>query len=111
MVGIFCLTKLFSYVIIFETEMLQKRRNKVLKKLLLTVPLFFVCFFLAIGYARVTNTLTITGSAEVTPQPKGIFITSVELVSSSGVTTQKATEIYPTSLITELNVSKNSTIT
>ena len=74
-----------------------------MKKLLFAVPLFFACFFIAVGYAATTATMTITGSAEATPPPKGLFITDVELVASSDertltAKTQRATLIRPQAL-------------
>ena len=47
-------------------------------------------FFTSIGYAALTTTLNIRGSAEV-QIPYGLFITSVETVSESGVDVNSST--------------------
>lgn len=62
---------------------------------------------LAVGYAAVADTLTVTG--EVTVYPKqGIYIVGAEMVSSSNATASQLRYIEPTNLETTFRGSQNS---
>jgi len=63
---------------------------------------------LAIGYASLTDTLQINGSANVEPPPfVGVYIQSVEIVSSSYVTSNQSVSVHPTTMHTNLTVSRS----
>lgn len=59
-------------------------------KIISAAVLSFMFFFTSIGYAALTTTLNIRGSAEV-QIPYGLFITSVETVSESDVDVNSST--------------------
>ena len=62
------------------------RRSFGLLKILLCVGLSCMCLFLAVGYAALSGTLSITGTASY--EPGTIYITSVELTGYSNTTGQ-----------------------
>ena len=59
---------------------------KAIKNVAICAGLFVMCLFIAIGYAAVTDILSISGSANVTPPMPDVYITNVTPNSSAGVT-------------------------
>lgn len=69
------------------------RRNLVLMSALLS----FMLLFSAIGFASLTNTLNIDGSAVIEGKPfEGIYISDISVHSISGVTVSEFDKIHPT---------------
>ena len=83
-------------------------------KALLCIALSVLCLLSCIGYASISDTLQIGGSASVNPpkEPEGIYISNVEFYTSSGVETTGEEIILPTNLRASVNVtSQNASIT
>ena len=52
-----------------------------------SVIIVAMCIFISIGYAAVSDTLSISGSAQATPPPlPDVYITNISPSSSAGVT-------------------------
>ncbi len=61
------------------------------------VAILLITCFLMVGYATLTDTLTITGTANAEGKPfKGVYIKEVELVSSSNVSNTENEYVLPT---------------
>ncbi len=56
------------------------------KKSVVLIVMIFICLSLSIGYAAITDSLSVTGSADVTPALPDIYITNVTPGQSAGVT-------------------------
>ncbi len=67
--------------------------------------------FIFVGYASLSSEMSINGSASVQPQPKGIFITDLSVISSSGVTDMGSTYISPTNVKTVTDAAAGGSIT
>lgn len=74
---------------------------------------FFMAFaFITIGYAAVTDNLSVNGSATVEGRPlPGIYIRSVSRVSSSGASNLACTFISPTSVETSVSANGSGSVT
>ena len=74
---------------------------------------FFMAFaFITIGYAAVTDNLSVNGSATVEGRPMpGIYIRSVSRVSSSGASNLACTFISPTSVETSVSANGSGSVT
>ena len=59
---------------------------KALKNISIFALLIMMCLFLCVGYATITDMLSIGGSADVTPSLPDVYITKVTPSSSAGVT-------------------------
>ena len=57
---------------------------KCVTKTLLSIVSCVLCLFLIVGYASVTDLLTITGKADLTP-PEGVYITNISELSTSNI--------------------------
>ena len=78
---------------------------KIRTQVLICIALSLMVCFLSVGYAALTDTLSIRGKAEI-EIPSGLFIIDMELDSQSGIGSQSAT--YPEySSTVECNISKN----
>lgn len=79
-----------------------------MKNLLIIVALSLMTSFLFIGYATVTDTLRISGKAEI-QIPSGLFITDISMVSSSGLDVSNATYTqYSTTVTCSLSKRSNN---
>ena len=79
-----------------------------MKNLLIIVALSLMTSFLLIGYATVTDTLRISGRAEI-QIPSGLFITDISMVSSSGLDVSNATYTqYSTTVTCSLSKRSNN---
>ena len=69
--------------------------------ILLAVAMVCMTGFIAFGYAALTDTLTLTGTANVKPKPyKGVYITNVEVVSTQNASYANNSYELPTNHIT-----------
>ena len=59
---------------------------KTWSKSLICIALSLMCLFACVGYAQLTDYLTITGNATATPMLPDVYITSITPTSSAGVT-------------------------
>ena len=76
---------------------------------------FFLAFaFIAVGYAALTDNMSIDGIANISPPPpppKGIFIISVEEVAKKNVEDKGTTYVSPTNIKLNVNASSGGSIT
>lgn len=72
-----------------------------------------MCIFSCIGFALLSDDLSISGSASLeAAEPEGIYISNVELHSTNGMSPASEDIMLPTSLRTNWNVyAKNATVT
>ena len=78
------------------------------KKIAVRVLLLFSVLMLAIGYAAITDTLSITGTANAEGKPyEGVYIKSVELVGASNVTGSLNEYVLPTNHKTTADASRS----
>ena len=75
-------------------------------KAIVCVALFFMCLFVGVGYAAVSDTLTIHGKVNVTV-PEGLFIVDVSVNASSNVDRNEY-EYLPYSTTMDTNISRRS---
>lgn len=78
-------------------------------KVAIGMALSFMCIFVSLGYAQLTDELTITGTANAAP-PNDIFIYDISNVVTSGatLTTSPVSVDYPsTKFLSEITFSKN----
>ena len=84
-------------------------------KAMLGISLSLMCLFMCIGYATLSDNLSISGNASATPppEPDGIYISKVEIFSSSGMSSDASTTIVlPTNLKTSVNaLTRGASIT
>ena len=82
-------------------------------KVAICISLSFLCLFTLIGYAKLSRPLYLEGNADIDPpEPKGLFISAVEIYSMSGVSSAEESITLPTSIQSKLNVSaRNATVT
>lgn len=74
---------------------------------ILVFAIMLMSVFICLGYATLTDNLTIIGNAHAKPKPyKGVIITNVELVRSSGTTSRENDYILPTNHETSVNVNR-----
>ena len=67
---------------------------------LLCVALSFMCVFTCIGYAIVSQNLSVTGSVRAeAPEPEGLYIAHVAVHTTTGLAAQQAGILLPTSLL------------
>ncbi len=59
---------------------------RAVKSIALFVALMSMCFFICIGYAAVSDRLTVSGNAQLNPPSPDVYITSVSPKTSAGVT-------------------------
>ena len=80
---------------------------------LLSVTTVLMVCFMVIGYAALTDNLSITGSAEVEGKPfKGVYIKEVILMNATNVTSTENEFILPTNHSTTVRVGRtNGTVT
>ena len=80
---------------------------------LLCVALSFMCVFTCIGYAIVSQNLSVTGSVRAeAPEPEGLYIANVAVHTTTGLAAQQADILLPTSLRTSFSVTQeNASIT
>ena len=82
---------------------------KTLTKSLIGIALSFFVLFSCLGYAELTDTLTIHGSANATPPP-GIYITKVEIDSTSYANVAQGEHVpYSPTLDSTVNLSSYGT--
>lgn len=81
-----------------------------LKKLIVLLSLALSCAFISVGFATLTTTFNIEGGASVTP-PTGLYITSVEVSSSSGVVDNGSTFVFPTNVKSMVKVNSRGSVT
>ena len=68
-----------------------------MKKTIFTISLFIMTCFLSFGYAALSDSLNITGSAHVEGKPfKGVYIKEVTVFSNNGATSAKNDYELPT---------------
>ena len=86
---------------------------KAWKKATICIALSLMCIFSCIGFALLSDELSISGSASLeASEPEGIYISKVEISSMNGLSPASADIMLPTSLRTNWNVyNKNATIT
>lgn len=76
--------------------------------LLLAAVLVCMTGFLAVGYAQLTDHLSLTGQASAEGKPyKGVYIKSVELISASNATNSENAYELPTNHITTVDASRS----
>lgn len=76
--------------------------------IILAVALLCMTGFIAIGYAALTDNLSLTGQANVEGKPfKGVYIKSVELVSATNVINSENDFILPTNHVTTADASRS----
>ena len=82
-------------------------------KRIVSAAAFFLAFaFIAVGYAALTDTMNISGTATIAPPPEGVYITNVEVERvSGGVTHSSCKYISPTNVNSVVNVTGNGSIT
>lgn len=81
----------------------------VLKKSLVWVFLLFSFAFMVIGYAALSDRMTITGTANAEGKPfKGVYIKSVELVSTYNATNSENEYVLPTNHKTTSDASRSA---
>ena len=75
--------------------------------LIMTAVLLCMTVFMAIGYAALSDNLSVTGTVEVEGKPyKGVYITKVEFVGSSYASCSENTFELPTNHITTADASR-----
>ena len=83
---------------------------KKLQKCLICACLSFFAFFISVGYALTTATLTVTGDLNATP-PNELYITSTNTVStSSGAKIDNLYYIHPTNVNSTVTLSSKSSV-
>ena len=80
--------------------------TKMLKSIAICAGLLVMCLFLAVGYAAVTDTLSIGGSANAKPSLPDVYITNVTPNSDGGVTVYNT---QGTALFARVNGSGSAT--
>lgn len=75
-----------------------------MQKVLCTVALFVMTLFLGVGYASVTNPLSISGTVETTP-PDTIAITNITRIGTSNVSGESNSCIFPTNIKSSISGS------
>ena len=80
---------------------------------ILILSILFMSVFISLGYAVVVDNLSILGNAQIEAKPiKGVIITNVEFVKSTGVTGRENDYILPTNHETSVNINRtNGSIT
>ena len=86
---------------------------KVWQKVVLCVALSCMCLFTCVGYALVSRNMSVTGTATATPpKPEGLYIKSITVHSSSGVSAEESTILLPTNVRSAYTIgSAGATIT
>ena len=80
--------------------------------ILMSALLSFMLLFVAVGYAALTSTLTIGGSATIDFVPfEGIYISNIALHSTSGTTVYEMDKIHPTTVDTTVNAQRGGSVT
>jgi len=70
----------------------------------IAVVLLFMTCCISFGYAALADNLSITGLVQVEGKPyKGVYITSVELVNSSNLSSAENSFVLPTNHVIETN--------
>ena len=82
-----------------------------MKKILLILFLLLSFAFVVIGYAAMTQDLSVQGSLHAAAPPKGIFIVDVEPVQPHGVTDAGSNYSSPTNLRSCVNATAGGSIT
>ena len=76
---------------------------------ILVLSILIMTVFMSLGYAALTDDLSILGNAHAKPKPhKGVIITNVELMRSSGITSRENEYILPTNHETSVNVDRSN---
>lgn len=76
---------------------------------ILVLSILIMTVFMSFGYAALTDNLSILGNAHAKPKPhKGVIITNVELMRSSGITSRENEYILPTNHETSVNVDRSN---
>ena len=76
---------------------------------ILVLSILIMTVFMSLGYAALTDNLSILGNAHAKPKPhKGVIITNVELMRSSGITSRENEYILPTNHETSVNVDRSN---
>ena len=76
---------------------------------ILVLSILLMTVFMSLGYAALTDNLSILGNAHAKPKPhKGVIITNVELMRSSGITSRENEYILPTNHETSVNVDRSN---
>ena len=82
-------------------------------RIILTVAVCLMTYLMTVGYAALTDTLTINGTAEVQGKPfKGVYIKQVRLSSATNVSVSENDFVLPTNHKTTADASRsNATVT
>ncbi len=76
------------------------------KKAALCVSLSLMCLFCCVGYAAMSQNLSISGILNADPpEPQGIYISKVEVYRTVGLTENSTDVILPTNLSSSVNVT------
>ena len=80
-------------------------------KRLFSIAFSFMFLFISVGYAQLADTLVLHGTATITPQPEGVVITSVSLVSGGTATDVKHGYIWNTNVTSTISGTANQSVT
>lgn len=76
--------------------------------ILLSISLVMMVSFICLGYAAISDNLSVSGSADVEGKPyRGVYITNVTVVQSSNIKSIKDEYILPTNHDTEVQVQRS----
>ena len=83
------------------------------QNILISIFIVFVMGFISLGYASLTKEMNISGELEVVAPPyQGVYITEVELISTSGATSVDFEFIHPTIFKNTVSANQmNSSVT
>ena len=86
---------------------------KIWMKSIVCILLSFMCFFACIGYAVISDTLSVNGSAEAQEfEPEGIYISNVSVYSVTGISNHSSDIVFPTNLKSSFTVTQqNASVT
>lgn len=78
---------------------------------LFSIAFSFMFLFISVGYAQLADTLVINGTASIEPEPEGVVITSVTLVSGGTATDVKHGYMWNTNVTSTISGTANQSLT